>query len=1017
MFSLLSTAINSTMEVLAPTIAAEDQLLWHWNQVMAVYESEDKSRLAGPIEATNIGQHLCKMCDILCEEQIHELETIGGDGEPKAETALNGSPIGPSMELLFQHKILDTMSKLSQTDTPLGLTQHILHFYTTLISNSSLELLPHKCVYNSVQKLIINCGKLMAGPYESTEMQFLSCICDQINRTPDLINCFLSDSFPLITALLVADNMFSLLSTAINSTMEVLAPTIAAEDQLLWHWNQVMAVYESEDKSRLAGPIEATNIGQHLCKMCDILCEEQIHELETIGGDGEPKADSGLNGSPIGPSMELLFQHKILDTMSKLSQTDTPLGLTQHILHFYTTLISNSSLELLPHKCVYNSVQKLIINCGKLMAGPYESTEMQFLSCICDQINRTPDLINCFLSDSFPLITALLALLQSPDQEISTKSGDALIRLLSAVNDKAEEIITSQTPFCSKIVDQMVTLYQAIPRFLRPEQLESAVDCCFKSGDSENGTSFESFSPAVRKFLCFLRWFVFYDMIINNLPASDGLLTKTLLDQLKSDFLESCICPDLLGIGYREESDANEHIFLTTVLLSNCLRNTVSERLSITIGEFLLIDTKTDSLIENKKYSELRNNLKNILLERCLLIEPNAGHQVIDANRIQLCMSSMQLFEDILIKPSVSILNELIVQHLADRTYFDETVLTSDPNLDSNEFQHLTSHSSVDSEEVIDANRIQLCMSSMQLFEDILIKPSVSILNELIVQHLADRTYFDETVLTSDPNLDSNEFKHLTSHSSVDSEEVLNGFRNSFNYVSTSHVQRVLQYFTSLVPDELKSCLTVDDLGYETYVREAQKHFQEIGVICNKWKNWSTENIILDDSQEVQTSDPKMVNEINGDSKVRHNSKTKEFFEGPFLAMIFDNLEYMVDLPYEVNLQVTSLISRLALFPNLYINEYLLDPTIPLVRGTRSLFSILHKLVDELQISVQGLNGLRDRLQITRKALLGEADKEAEEANPGNDEKTTRIMEALIVIEEFCKELAAVSFVKYHNTF
>ncbi|CAG2181055.1 unnamed protein product, partial [Oppiella nova] len=198
---------------------------------------------------------------------------------------------------------------------------------------------------------------------------------------------------------------------------------------------------------------------------------------------------------------------------------------------------------------------------------------------------------------------------------------------------------------------------------------------------------------------------------------------------------------------------------------------------------------------------------------------------------------------------------------------------------------------------------------------------------------------------------------------------------------------------------------------------EAQKHFQEIGVICNKWKNWSTENVILDDSQEVQSSDQQIVSEINGDSKVRHNSKTKEFFEGPFLSMIFDNLQYMVDLPYEVNLQVTSLISRLALFPNQYVNEYLLDPTIPLVRGTRSLFSILHKLVDELQISVQGLNGLRDKLQITRRALLGESDKTSEEVNEVNDEKTSRIIEALIVIEEFCKELAAVSFVKYHNTF
>ncbi|CAG2163158.1 unnamed protein product [Oppiella nova] len=752
--------------------------------------------------------------------------------------------------------------------------------------------------------------------------------------------------------------MFSLLSSAISNTMEVLAPTIAAEDQFQWHWTQVMAFYETHHKTHISSPIESTNLCLHFEKMCQILCEEQTQESQSESSDDKPNTTTTItvNGSAIAPSMEYLLQHKILDTMSVLAQSDNPLGLTQHILHFFTTLLTNSTLELLPHKCVYSSVQKLIIICGKLIAGPYESTEVQFLTCICDQIHRNPDLINCFLSESFALINALLALLQSPDQQISTKSGDALIRLLSVVNDRAEQIIAFETPFCSKIVDQMVALYQAIPRSLRPEQLESAVNCCFKSSDSSNGTPFESFSPAVRKFLCFLRWFVFYDMIINHLPANEGILMKTLLNHLKTDFLESCICPDLLGNGYKEESDANEHIFLTTVLLSNCLRNTVSEPLATTVGEFLLIDTKTDLLIDNPKYSETTNKLKSILLERCLLIEPKSLHTVISLNDC---------------------------------------------------------HSGV----VIDSNRIQLCMSSMQLFEDILIKPSVCIVNELVVQYLCDRCYFDESVLTSDSNLDSSEFHHLTTPSSANSDDLLNGFTPNFNYVSTSHVQRVLQYFTSLVPDELKSCQSSDDLGYETYVREAQKHFQEIGVICNKWKNWSTENVILDDSQEVQSSDQQIVSEINGDSKVRHNSKTKEFFEGPFLSMIFDNLQYMVDLPYEVNLQVTSLISRLALFPNQYVNEYLLDPTIPLVRGTRSLFSILHKLVDELQISVQGLNGLRDKLQITRRALLGESDKTSEEVNAVNDEKTSRIIEALIVIEEFCKELAAVSFVKYHNTF
>jgi hypothetical protein len=45
--------------------------------------------------------------------------------------------------------------------------------------------------------------------------------------------------------------------------------------------------------------------------------------------------------------------------------------------------------------------------------------------------------------------------------------------------------------------------------------------------------------------------------------------------------------------------------------------------------------------------------------------------------------------------------------------------------------------------------------------------------------------------------------------------------------------------------------------------------------------------------------------------------------------------------PYSLNLQVTSVLSRLALFPHPHIHEYLLDPYINLAPGCRSLFSVL----------------------------------------------------------------------------
>lgn len=45
--------------------------------------------------------------------------------------------------------------------------------------------------------------------------------------------------------------------------------------------------------------------------------------------------------------------------------------------------------------------------------------------------------------------------------------------------------------------------------------------------------------------------------------------------------------------------------------------------------------------------------------------------------------------------------------------------------------------------------------------------------------------------------------------------------------------------------------------------------------------------------------------------------------------------------PYDVNLQVTAVLSKLSLLPHPHLHEYLLDPYINLAPGCRSLFSVI----------------------------------------------------------------------------
>lgn len=59
-------------------------------------------------------------------------------------------------------------------------------------------------------------------------------------------------------------------------------------------------------------------------------------------------------------------------------------------------------------------------------------------------------------------------------------------------------------------------------------------------------------------------------------------------------------------------------------------------------------------------------------------------------------------------------------------------------------------------------------------------------------------------------------------------------------------------------------------------------------------------------------------------------------------SFIYDALSVLSVLqPYDVNLQVTAVLSKLSLLPHPHLHEYLLDPYVNLAPGCRSLFSVI----------------------------------------------------------------------------
>ncbi|RWS30829.1 hypothetical protein B4U80_11063 [Leptotrombidium deliense] len=686
-----------------------------------------------------------------------------------------------------------------------------------------------------------------------------------------------------------------MLNRVSNAILDTIAPSVPILEEFRWQWQHISDFYVSKSGKGCKSPVEETSLPTHLAAMVKILIQEDEDKYE----------DGGEHGDTLGPCLEFFFERNVLNTLTTLAETDVPPGMCRHIFEFMTDLISKSSTELLAHSSFYICVQKLTLICCKLIASPYEESEVAFLNSIAVRIRCNEDLLNCYIRDKFPLVISLTSLLLSADNNVSTRAGEALLCLFSVCKDNAAEVIVSETPFCMKIIDRLIELYVNIPKSLRPEEVESSMATAMHFDDKIN---ISSFSTAIRKYLCFLRWFVFCDMLLHECKSK--LLTETFIRHFKEEFLVKHIAVDICEQNLQTAT-------LTTVLITNCLRNASSIQLTTDIAEFLC-----EHIVENRHVA-----LKDELIERC--------------------------------------------------KYFSQTAENSDSS-ESEDEDHI------------------LCISTMQLFEEMLNRPSEKVLNNLCIQYLSSRSYFNDCIQNSDEPECSSPLNSKLEESFVPPTTSTKLFS------SQSRCFRTLQYFLRLVPDELKSSESETDTGYESYIAEAQKNFSHCVDVCQTW-SWQKYNV----NGEISSCSD---DETSSESKPEADRFTS-FCEGDLLSMLFDNLERMVDLPYDITLQVTSLLSKLALFPEKHLHEYLLDASIPLSKGSRSLFSVLHKLVDELQIGVQGVGNLQMKLRLTRNLLLGNSE---DISVKSIDESNTKTLKALIVIEEFCKELAALVFVKFH---
>ncbi|XP_060698108.1 protein FAM160B1 [Hemiscyllium ocellatum] len=773
--------------------------------------------------------------------------------------------------------------------------------------------------------------------------------------------------------------MFTKFTNILQQAVEALAPSLPLQEDFVFHWKAITHYYidTSDDKA----PVTDTNIPSHLDQMLEILVQEE-HERES----GET-----------GPCMEYLLHHKILETLYTLGKADCPPGMKQQVLIFYTKLLGRIKQPLLPHINVHRPVQKLIRLCGEVLAAPTENEEIQFLCIVCAKLKQDPYLVNFFLESKSPRATGVAnpqktevdisentvvpadissetEQTQPPEANTSTGLCNATCRAVVSPLDSRSDLSEHSTDLSTSLNTMTLSLQTATANSsdLRQSQEYNLVNSLINLSKSPDGRIVVKASEGL--------------MLLVSLPepaAAKCLTDNTSLCQLLTE---------RLGKLYRALPQSIDPMDIESLESVNWGLDSYSHKEDATAfpGKRALISFLSwldycDQLIKEA------HKLTAVALARAIrerFFVPVMEPQLLQTSEIGILTSISLLNRTIRQITSSAMLRELVFFLLGDQRQ-SETVGENKHQLRYRLIEHCDHLSD------------EISIMTLRMFEHLLQKPNEHIIYSMVLRNLEERNYVEnKPACQEDKDIVENgqiagavdlEEDPIFTDLSPDNRLLGSSWLTASPPPTPDHtksdgkteVHKIVNSFLCLVPDEAKSSYYVEGTGYDTYLRDAHRQFRDCCGNCMRW-DWP--------------SIPKPLEKCNLETP---------FFEGHFLKVLFDRMGRILDQPYDVNLQVTSVLSKLSLFPHPHLHEYLLDPYINLAPNCRSLFSVIVRVVGDLMLRIQRIPDFTPKLLLVRKRLLG-----FEPDGPIIDHMT--LLEGVIVLEEFCKELAAIAFVKFH---
>ena len=697
---------------------------------------------------------------------------------------------------------------------------------------------------------------------------------------------------------------------------------------------------------------------------------------------------------------------QILDILSSLCQADIPPGIRPYIYRVFIFLVENLRIqqqEFLPYVNVYLPIRRLLMLSCAGKASPTESQELSFLAALVFRMKTDPELLTLFAHDSRPGDVSHCSSRRSSNASTAAdmahiktflefSKSECEVQALSAQREDLFEKFESQHLIVACLInfldsaDYMVA-YRAMELLLVLCQMRE------NSGAAENAVQS---TP-----LC---------------AALAGRMT-TLFHAIPSDVDPGSL--EEICVNWMEEA---HH------LQQSQSQPTTSSKLSNLrchfelVGFFCWLDF-CDTLVK----------------ESVAVVSRAVAASLVDEFFVACIEGQLRDAVEGGYSAKITFLLAFISQcwtHIRSDTLATEFSLwlignPADVSKLPGTLTHPLKHSLVT---LCSSTDQDVCLEALRTFDVLLsIRPHDSVLQCLVLVYLTDRGYLDRSgaessIASWSDEEDEREMRQKSGERMIETNAIATEVPGeeacpelvptvSSRTLAPTNIGRIINKWLYLVPfNELRPSMdggnAAADSGYDQYVKNAELQVTEVFHQCRGFTEWPREAIF-----QLAPNDAICGDRDSSDSRAEEDASgtgVEKFYEGEFLEMLFEMVSTLLDRDYAQNLQMTAIISRLAMFPHPYLHEFLLNPTLSTSSTARTLYAVVSGVLDRAKMETEGIEDLPRKVSICRRTLVCKGTSEGERLMFNMTRRETRIIDGLIVLEEFGKELAAIALVKYH---